>query len=405
MKEQAIRGALWTLADKLGGQIFSLLSFLILTRQLSPDDFGVVSLALAVVGIAGIFLNEGFGSALIQRREISDAHINAAFWANVVLSVLVTALLIILAPYVSEYSGKPLTGDVLRWISWISIGTALSSIAGSLYIRQLKFAKFALRSLISMTAGSVVGIVMAVTGWGVWSLVGFQLVQSSAATATMWWGLSWRPSLGISFQSLREIGAVCSRIIVGNFFRLLADKADIIVVGYFLSSTSLGFYYLVLRVIMMLEVVILTPLDSVMLPVLSRMQNDLPRLRTYYLEMVWTATAFWLPAALGLGAIALRLFPVLFGAQWAEAAPMMVGASLIGLSGAFLRATSHLLLAVGRAGLYPAIHFIKLIVVVTVMAAAARLGPVSVGYGYALVSLLMLPVHLAVVKMTGGTSR
>src|SRR5262249_474243 len=135
---------------------------------------------------------------------------------------------------------------------------------------------------------------------------------------------------------------------VGAFFRFASERVDVIVIGYFIDSTILGYYYLMGRLISMLETAIFQPFDGVMFVVLSRAQSNKNTFRAHYIQMLWALTAVWLPAALGLGAIASNLLPITFGVDWAGAVPMLTAASLIGLSGAFLRATIHVTLALGR---------------------------------------------------------
>ena len=153
------------------------------------------------------------------------------------------------------------------------------------------------------------------------------------------------------------------------------------------------------RLIGMLEMAILDPLDNIMIVVLSRMQNDGPKLRAYYLEMMWASTALWLPAAFGLGAIASNLLPLAFGEHWTGAVPMLIAASLVGLTGSFVRVTSFLLLAMGLPKVYAKINLLRFIVAAIVMTCATQFGSMALGFGFALVSVIMLPVHLLVVRL------
>ena len=186
---------------------------------------------------------------------------------------------------------------------------------------------------------------------------------------------------------------------LGNLFRFAAERVDIIVIGYFLDNTSLGYYYLMARLISMLEMAILDPLDGVMMVVLSRIQNNGPKLRAYYLEMMWASTALWLPAAFGLGAIASNLIPLAFGEHWNGAVAMLIAASLVGLTGSFARVTSYLLLAMGLPKVYVNINLLRFIVTAIVMSCAAQFDLMALGLGFALVSLLMMPVHFLVVRL------
>ena len=398
MKDQAVTGALWSFADKLGAQVLSFLSFLVMARMLAPEDFGVISLAGVIVAVPALLLNEGFGIALIQRQEIDDDHINAAFWANLLLAVCIIALLQASAGTLGELTGKPMVGTLVSWLSFTCLGTALNSIAISLHIRQLRFSRFPQSSFISIISGAAVAIAMATAGFGVWALVAFQLVAAFTPSVVLWWGVNWQPRLSISWRALDDLMHFGLTTTLGNLFRFAAERVDILVIGYFLDNTALGYYYLMARLITMLETAILDPIDGVMFAVLSRMQNDGPKLRTYYLETVWASTALWLPAAFGLGAIASNLLPIAFGEHWTSAVPMLIGASLVGLTGSFVRATSSLLLAMGLPKVYAHINLLRFLVAAIVMSCATQFGPNSLGLGFALVALIMFPVHVFAVR-------
>ena len=398
MKDQAVTGALWSFADKLGAQALSFLSFLLMARMLAPEDFGVVSLAGVIVAVPALLLNEGFGIALIQRQDVSDDHINAAFWANLLLAVCLVALLQASAGTIGQLTGKPMVGTLISWLCFTCIGTALNSIAASLHIRQLKFSRFPQSSFVSIVSGATIAIAMATAGFGVWSLVAFQLITAFTPSAVLWWGVNWRPRLSVSWQALHDLLHFGLTTTLGNLFRFTAERVDIIVIGYFLDDTSLGYYYLMARLIAMLEMAILDPLDGIMIVLFSRLQNDSENLKAYYLEMLWASTALWLPAVFGLGAIASNVLPLTFGEHWTGAIPMLIGASLVGLTGSFVRVTSFLLLAMGLPKVYANINLMRVIVAAAVMTCASQFGTTALGLGFALVSLLMLPVHLLVVR-------
>ncbi len=156
IKTQAINGAMWSFADKIGGQALSFLSFVILARLLAPEDFGIVSLAGAIVAVPALFLNEGFSVPLVQRKAISNDHINAAFWASLLLAICIMGLLQLSASAIGQLAGKPMVGTLIHWLSLSCIGIALNAIAGNLYVRQFRFSKFAQRSFISIATGFLV---------------------------------------------------------------------------------------------------------------------------------------------------------------------------------------------------------------------------------------------------------
>ncbi len=370
-----------------------------MARMLVPEEFGVVSLAGVIVAVPALLLNEGLGTALIQRQEVSDDHINAAFWANLLLAVCVIALLQASAGTIGELTGKPMVGTLNSLaelhVPWHGPQLDRDKPAYSPpQVFQISPEQLHLDHKRSDRRRRDGG------GW-IWLMVAgcVWLVVWLSYQASFYGGeFNWQPRLSISWQALDDLMHFGLTTTLGNFLRFAAERVDIIVIGYFLDNTSLGYYYLMARLITMLEMAILDPVDGVMFAVLSRLQNDAPRLRTYYLETVWASTALWLPAAFGLGAIASNLLPIAFGEHWTGAVPMLVAASLVGLTGSFIRATSSLLLAMGLPKVYAHINLWRFIVAAAVMSCATQFGPGGLGLGFALVGLTMLPVNFYAVR-------
>ena len=137
-----------------------------------------------------------------------------------------------------ELIGKPMVGTLISWLSFTCLGTALNSIAAALHIRRLRFSRFPQSSFISIVSGATVAIAMATAGFGVWSLVAFQLVTALTPSVVLWWGVNWQPRLSISWQALDDLIHFGLATTLGNLFRFAAERVDIIVIGYFLADTD-----------------------------------------------------------------------------------------------------------------------------------------------------------------------
>jgi len=404
MKEQAVRGAIWVLLDTAGGQILSFLAFLILARLLVPEDYGILSLAAAIIAVPQILLNEGFGTALVQRDLLDDVHIGAAFWANLCLAMIFVAAAQIGAPWAAVITGTAMIEPVIRWLSLSMIGTALMAIAGGLFIRDLKYSTFALRTFVANSVGALTGVAMALLGYGVWALVGMQLCTSALGVLIMWKGVRWRPTASFSWSAFRDIYHFSTRLMVGNGLRFATERADMVIIGTFLDPAALGFYFLVTRLLTTVIYITISPVDRIMLPVLTRLKDDPHRRSEAYANMIGVTSVFWIPSVAGLGVVAPLVIPLLFGHKWDAAIPLMMIMSLVCISGPLNRPTMHALLAVGKPEIYAILNFVQLIITIGAFFIAVRGGIVGAAWAYAAVLIAMVPFNLVAAQRVAGIS-
>lgn len=402
LKIKAARGVLWSLVEYGGGEAISLLVFLILARLVAPESFGIVALAGAFVAFVQAFLVQGFMDAVIQRRDLRAEHLDAAFWSNQAIALLFLALVQLVAGPAAEAFGKPELGAVLRWLSLVFLGTALVSIHQAVLKRELRFAAFAARAIVGISAGGVVGIAMAVAGYGVWSLVGQQLANAAASVLVLWSTSSWRPRLSFSRSAFDDMARFAASVIGSNLVGFLHRKGDIFLVGYFLDPKQLGYYYLVQRLVMTTGLVTLSTVQSISVPVLSRLQTDPTRFRHVYGTIVQTVYALHLPAMIALGGLGSALVPSFFGAQWRPAVPVLEIMCLVGFSQALTFFSGAALVAAARPQAFLRLSLVQVVLTAAVFLPAAQLGLHGVAAAFTAVTILIIPFHFGAVRRHTG---
>jgi O-antigen/teichoic acid export membrane protein len=401
MRRELAHGALWMLAEVAGGEGISLLAFVILSRLLDPGDYGVVSLAGVVSVFLQVMLTRGFADAVVALPDAED-WVSTAFWANLVLATALFALVQIGADAVARCFGQPLVASVLRWFSFCFFTTALTFIPLAALRRQLRFKTFAVRAAIGSAFGGTVAITMALTGWGIWSLVGAQFGQGVAAVASVWLMGGWRPRFHISAPALRALSRFSGYAMGGAVLDLLASKIDIIAVGLFCDVTSVGYYFLVKRVLQTVSGTALYPAWSVMMPALSRFAGNWAAFNRAYVALVTAAQACWAPIVAGLGAAAPEVVPAVFGPRWEGAVPVFEAASLLAFSRALTSCTSQALGSAGRADAYTALGSLEVGLTALLVVCAAPFGVAKAGLALGVASLLVVPFHLMMLRRCTG---
>jgi PST family polysaccharide transporter len=402
LKDRTATAALWMLVDTVGSQGLSFAIYAVLTRILSPGEYGVFSLSLAITAVANIVLFQGFGDALIQRESVNEDDLCTAFWTNLGLGAGIAAVLFAMAPWLGATFGAPQLSPVIGSMALLCVLRALVSVHSALCRRALKMSVFAARAITAYVLGGAVGITLALLGWGVWSLVVCQIVQAAVIVIIMWMTISWRPQLRFSVSSFGELARFSRHFITASVLTSVADKVDNLVIGFFLDVTAVGYYALALKVLQTVGFLTMIPLQEIILPVLARVATDRNEFGNVYTRLVTAAAATSVPMTAGIGVVAPTLLPIAFGNHWSDAVPVLQAMCFACVTVPLWNFTGQALSALGRPNLYARLALGQLAFAAVAFTAASQLGIVAVGWAWAGVSALIVPLHLATLRHSSG---
>lgn len=401
---RTLRALFWTLLDVGGSQGLALLLYVVLTRILTPGEYGVFALALAITAMANMVLFQGFADALIQRETPDEDDRSTAFWTNLALGTALTLLLVLAAPALSVAFGDASLSPVLQAMAVLCLLRALVSVHSALCRREMRMAIFALRAIGGYVIGGLCGIALALAGWGVWALVACQIIQALVILVVMWATIRWTPHLRFSRRALAGLAGFSSPFMIAGIFTAIADKIDNLIIGVMLDVVAIGHYNLALKMIQALGFIAMSPLALLIMPVLARLSHDLPAFRDEYVRLVTASLAIWLPLAIGLGFLAPAVVPLAFGPQWLEAVPVLQAMALGGVTVPLWAFTGQALSALNRPGAYAWLAGGQLVLAAIAYVAASPFGIVAVGFAWAAVSAMMVPVHLIMLEKVAAQS-
>ncbi len=331
IKKQTIQGVFWSAIQNWGSQAGSLIVFLILARLLTPEAFGLVALANIFINFVQIFLDQGFDQALIQREDIEEKHINTAFWTQVLLSFLLTAISFLAAPLIAQSFNQSRLIPVVRSLSIIFIISAFSQTQRTLLKRKFAFQAMAMRTLLGITIAGFVGILMASQGYGVWSLVGQQLTYETMGIIVLWKVNDWRPKFQFSWQHLSDIVSFSLGLFSFRLMTFFNQKTDNLLVGYFLGEVALGYYAISHRILQVMTQLLVGTLNQVALPAFSRLQNDSEKFTNAYYRATQLTSLVAFPVFLGTLILSSELVITLFGEKWISTVLILQILSLTGI--------------------------------------------------------------------------
>lgn len=338
----------------------------VLTRLLSPADFGVVAAALVVIDFSFNFSQLGLGPALVQRSSLEPRHLSTAFFASLCLGLLVGGTVWLASPAIARFFRMEHLVPVVRALALSFPIAGIAIVSDSLLSRQLRFRVIANRDVLAYAAGyGVVGVTLAFLGWGVWALVAAQLTQTITRTAIL---LRVAPPVlrprpdWVSFQELMDYGVGQSAARIGV---ILANQADNIVVGRWLGAVALGLYTRAYQLMSVPTSLLGDMLDRVLFPTMSQLQHDLRRLASAYLQGAGVLALLTLPTGVVAAVLAPELVAVAFGPRWdALVAPFqvlslgMMFRTSSRMSDSLSRATGRVYRRAWRQGLYAAFVFL-----------------------------------------------
>jgi O-antigen/teichoic acid export membrane protein len=322
LTDRAARAATWRFAYAFTEALARFGIGVLLARLLTPADFGIVGLALVVIGFARPFGDFGLASAIVQRRPLTDRHVRVAFTLSTLVGVSLAALLAIGAPAAAALMRDPRLTAVLRVLSLIFATTGISVVAGGLLRRRLEFRPLVLSDLVSYIAGyGLLAPALALRGAGVWSLVAAALVQTllSASAIVVIGRHSMRPLLArAEARELLHYGVGSG---AASWVSYLALNADNFIVGRTLGAASLGLYARAYTLMNLPFTYTASVLSGVLFPAFAQIQNDLVRLRRAFLAMT-ELTALVAGGSMGTLAVAApHIVPALFGPRWVDVVP------------------------------------------------------------------------------------
>ncbi len=167
LKEQAIKGTVWTIIQQWANKFVSLITFTLLARLLEPESFGLIALSGTFLAFIQLFLDQGFTTAIVQRKDLEREHLDTAFWTNIGIAIFMTAITLISAEVVAVFFREPNLAPVIRWLSLSFLISSFNGVQNAIFTKKLDFKLLAIFSLISTFVSALVGITMAFMGFGV----------------------------------------------------------------------------------------------------------------------------------------------------------------------------------------------------------------------------------------------
>ena len=390
LKRKTISGIKWSTISLIGRQGTQFITGIILARLLSPDDFGLLGMALVVTGFVNVFKDLGTSAALIRQKDLTDELLTSLFGINVVFGLIVTIFIFVVSPLIGFFFLDDRVVLVLQVISFSFVISSLSILQKALFERALHFQPLAIIEISASLAGSVVGICLALNGLGVWSLV-FQTLATSLTTTILLWILGpTRFDFFIKLEELRKIRRFSLNLIGFNTLNYFCRNADNILVGRFLGAQLLGFYSIGYTIFQTTTNFITGIVGRVLYPVYSLMQDDNKIFTETYLSITKNIAFFTFPLMTGEFILARPMILALYGDKWAPVIPIVMIFAPIGLLQSIGATVGSIFQAKGRTDLMFGWGIFSSLIVVAGFVIGLKWGIIGVALSYLITTCLLI---------------
>lgn len=323
IKRKAIKGTLWSFADNILNQGITFLVGIVLARILTPQEYGLIGIIMIFIAVFNNIADSGFSSALIRKNDASDEDYNTVFIVNLVVSLLLSVVLFILSPAIAVFFNQPQLQALARTMSVVIVINALGIIQRTILVKKVDFKTQTKISLIASMFSGVVGITLALTGFGVWSLVGQQISRQSINTVFLWIWSKWYPKFMFSIKSFKELFGFGWKILVSGLIDTIWKEIYQVVIGKFYNTTFLGYYTRAKQFDSIFSSNLTAVVQRVSYPILSEIQDDMIKLKSAYKRIISVTMLVSFCCMLGLASVARPMIITLIGEQWLPCVPML----------------------------------------------------------------------------------
>lgn len=318
LKQRTIKGLLWSFIDVAAGQGIQFFVSIVLARLLLPREFGLMGMIIVFIAVSEAFVNSGFSSALIRKKNATQADYSTVFFFSLAIAILFFIGLFIAAPGISVFFNEPALIPVVKVLGLVLVIDALTMIHRTALTRNIDFKLQSRISFIASAGSGILAITMAFMGWGVWSLVAQRLGRQTINSILLIIWARWMPQLVFSMKSFRELFGFGSKLLASSLIDTIYNNINSLLIGRYFSAVSLGFYNRADEFNKLPSQNMSGIIGRVSYPVLCSVQDDPSRLRDVYRKFITNTMFITFILMMVMAAAAEPMIIALIGEKWRD---------------------------------------------------------------------------------------
>jgi O-antigen/teichoic acid export membrane protein len=393
LRERSLKAVIWSSADTFGRQGIQFITSILLARLLTPAEFGLVGMIVVFLAVATSFVDSGFSSALIQRKELTEEDKTSVFLFNISVGLGMAAMMFWAAPWIARFYAQPILTGLTRLLALNLFIQACGSVQFALLSRRLDFKTQWQVGMAATGISGAVAVVLAWRGYGVWSLAIQANISALISTLLVWWLVPWRPSRKGSIKSLRSMFGFGSRVLASGLINTVYERVQLLLVGKVFGPADLGYYTRAYTTQQAPASLFQTIVSKVTFPMFSTIAHDRERLKAVMRKCMTTLGAVTMPMMAGLALMAKPIVIVLFGAKWLPCVPYLRILALAGALWPLHVANLEVMLAAGRSDLFLRAEVVKKVLIAVGLAVSVPISVMAMVWAMLVVSVLCYGVN------------
>ncbi len=379
-KAKVLSNFLWRFAERSGAQLVQFLVSIVLARLLAPEVYGTIALVTVFTTVVNVFVDSGFGNALIQKKDADELDFSTVFFFNIAICLALYGVLFAAAPFIADFYEDSSLIWVIRVLSLTVVISGFKNVQQAYVSRTMQFKRFFFATLGGTLGAAVAGITLAYLGFGVWALVAQQLFNTLVDTIVLWITVRWRPKRMFSFRRLKGLFSFGWKLLASSLLDTVYNNIRQLIIGKVYSSEDLAYFNYGKQFPYFVITNINTAIDSVLLPTLSREQENRDRVREMTRRVIKVSTYIMAPMMLGIAACAEPLVRIILTEKWLPCVPYMRIFCVVLMFYPVHTANLNAMKAMGRSDLFLKLEIVKKIVGIGILVVSMQFGLMAMAY-------------------------
>ncbi|NJW53450.1 lipopolysaccharide biosynthesis protein [Salinimicrobium oceani] len=388
LRKLATKGLVWTFAQQFGNQFIAFIVSLVLARILLPAEFGLIGMISIFIAIGNTLLNAGMTQSLIRTEKPDQEDFSTVFYFNLGASIILYFLLYLSAPLISNFYDREVLTSIIRVYSLTFIISAFSAVQLARLTKIMDFKTQTLIAIPSTIIGGILGVSLAYSGFGVWSLVWSSLATATISSVQIWIYSKWLPDLSFNIQKFKEHFHFGYKLTLSGLLNKIFDNSYLLIIGKFFSPAQVGYYTRAETMKQLPVTNISNTLNKVTYPLFASIQGDDMRLKRVYSQLMQMVVFVIAPILIFIAVLAEPVFRFLFTEKWLPAVPYFQILCFTGILYPVHAYNLNILKVKGRSDLFLQLEVIKKIIIAITIAIALQFGILVLLYGQVLTSVL-----------------
>lgn len=381
MSKRVASGVAWNIAEKIGSTLLQAIVSIIVANRIMPDDMGIIAVLTVFVTLSQVVIDSGFSQTLIRKANATAEDFKAVFRFNLIASVALYAILTATTPWVASYYGWELIRKVAPVLYLLLPLNALCVIQNTIMVKEFRFAQLSTIIFFSSLISGILAIVMALTGFGIWSLVGQRVSMMATKAILLWWKSPWRWRRDIRTGSLREMTPYSLRLIATDMITAIYNNIAQLFIGKIYSADMLGYYNQAQKLKDMPVNATMQSIQSVTFPALAKISDNPTKFDEGYRRVLMLTAFIMLPVMTGLIATADDIYMLLLKPQWHPAIPYFRIMCLIGIFYPISAIAYNVLKVRSNGAIILRLEIIKKVIMTIILATTIPISVMAIAWG------------------------